>query len=64
MSVVLSGNNKKKTEYILTSLKNQFNVLADKPMVIDSKGFQQLKEAFEVADGQQIAAIRYHDRTF
>lgn len=47
--VVLSGNNKKKTEYILTSLKNQFNVLADKPMVIDSKGFQQLKEAFEVA---------------
>ena len=47
--VVLSGNNKKKTEYILTSLKNQFNVLADKPMVIDSKGFQQLKEAFDVA---------------
>lgn len=47
--VVLSGNNKKKTEYILTSLKSQFNVLADKPMVIDSKGFQQLKEAFEVA---------------
>ena len=47
--VVLSGNNKKKTEYILASLKNQFNVLADKPMVIDSKGFQQLKEAFEVA---------------
>ncbi len=47
--VVLSGNNKKKTEYILTSLKNQFHVLADKPMVIDSKGFQELKEAFEVA---------------
>ncbi len=47
--VVLSGNNNKKTEYILTSLKNQFNVLADKPMVIDSKGFQLLKEAFEVA---------------
>ncbi len=47
--VVLSGNNKKKTEYILGSLKNQFNVLADKPMVIDGKGFQQLKEAFKVA---------------
>src|SRR5688500_15200305 len=27
--VVLSGNNKKKTEYIVTSLENQFNVLAD-----------------------------------
>lgn len=47
--VVLSGNNKKKTEYIVTSLENQFNVLADKPMVIDSKGFQQLKKAFDVA---------------
>ena len=47
--VVLSGNNKKKTEYILESLQNQFNVLADKPMVIDSKGFRQLKEAFDVA---------------
>ena len=48
--VVLSGNNQKKTEYILGSLQNQLNVLADKPMVIDSKGFQQLKQAFEVAE--------------
>lgn len=47
--VVLSGNNQKKTEYILQSLQNGFNVLADKPMVIDSKGFDQLKEAFETA---------------
>ena len=52
--VVLSGNNEKKTEYILTSLKNQFNVLADKPMVIDSKGFQELKEAFEVAAANKL----------
>ncbi|HEX6225330.1 MAG TPA: putative oxidoreductase C-terminal domain-containing protein [Chryseolinea sp.] len=52
--VVLSGNNQKKTEYILTSLKNQFNVLADKPMVIDSKGFQQLKEAFKVAEANKL----------
>jgi predicted dehydrogenase len=47
--VVLSGNNQKKTDYILQSLQNGFNVLADKPMVIDSKGFDQLKEAFDVA---------------
>jgi predicted dehydrogenase len=47
--VILSGNNKKKTEYILTSLENQFNVLADKPMAIDSKGFRQLKKAFRAA---------------
>src|SRR5215216_5678088 len=32
--VVLSGNNQKKAEYILKSLQNGFNVLADKPMVI------------------------------
>jgi hypothetical protein len=47
--VVLSGNNQKKSEYILRSLENSFNVLADKPMVIDSKGFEQLKQAFDVA---------------
>ena len=47
--VVLSGNNQKKTEYILQSLQNGFNVFADKPMVIDSKGFENLKTAFDVA---------------
>ncbi|HEY1869680.1 MAG TPA: putative oxidoreductase C-terminal domain-containing protein, partial [Chitinophagaceae bacterium] len=47
--VVLSGNNEKKSEYILQSLQNGFNVLADKPMAIDSNGFQQLKQAFDVA---------------
>jgi predicted dehydrogenase len=47
--VVLSGKNEKKTEYILGSLEHQFNVLADKPMAIDSKGYKQLKQAFEVA---------------
>ena len=47
--VVLSGNNQKKTEYILNSLKNGLNVLADKPMVIDSRGFEQLKQAFDIA---------------
>ena len=48
--VVLSGNNQKKTDYILQSLQNGFNVLADKPMIIDEKGFEQLKQAFKVAD--------------
>jgi predicted dehydrogenase len=47
--VVLSGNNQKKTDYIFNSLKNGLSVFADKPMVIDSKGFELLKEAFEVA---------------
>ena len=47
--VVLSGNNQKKTDYILQSLQNGFHVFADKPMVIDTKGFEQLKEAFDIA---------------
>ncbi len=52
--VVLSGNNEKKTEYILNSLKNGLNVFADKPMVIDSKGFQELKEAYEMAKEKKV----------
>ncbi len=52
--VVLAGNNQKKTEYILESLQNGFNVLADKPMVIDAKGFEQLKQAFEVAEKNKL----------
>jgi predicted dehydrogenase len=52
--VVLSGNNQKKTEYVLKSLQNGFNVLADKPVVIDGKGFEQLKEAFETAKANKL----------
>lgn len=52
--VVLSGNNQKKTEYISKSLEAGFNVLADKPMVISSEGFEMLQGAFEMA--------KMHDR--
>lgn len=47
--VVLSGNNKKKTEYIAKSLDADYNVLADKPMVINAGDFELLKSAFETA---------------
>jgi predicted dehydrogenase len=47
--VVLSGNNQKKTDYILQSLQNGLNVFADKPMVIDAAGFEKLKQTFDVA---------------
>lgn len=47
--VVLSGNNQRKTEYILRSLEAGLNVFADKPMVINSQGFGSLKTAFKVA---------------
>ncbi|MEY4336493.1 MAG: hypothetical protein RLZZ45_1412 [Bacteroidota bacterium] len=48
--VVLVGNNRLKTDYILTSIKNGFHVFADKPMAIDSKGFQKLQTAFAEAN--------------
>jgi predicted dehydrogenase len=47
--VVLAGNNRLKTDYILRSIQAGFNVFADKPMVINEKGFNQLKQAFTVA---------------
>ncbi|HEX3166727.1 MAG TPA: putative oxidoreductase C-terminal domain-containing protein [Chitinophagaceae bacterium] len=47
--VVLSGNNAKKTEYILKALEAGFNVLADKPMAITPEDFELLKKAFDVA---------------
>lgn len=47
--VVLAGNNQLKTDYILKSVQAGFNVFSDKPMVINEKGFNQLKQAFAVA---------------
>jgi predicted dehydrogenase len=47
--VVISGNNAKKTEYILESVKAGFNVLSDKPMAITPAGFELLKQAFALA---------------
>ena len=52
--VMLSGNNELKSEYILTSLKNGFNVIADKPMAIDAKGFEKIKTSFEVAQQKKL----------
>jgi predicted dehydrogenase len=47
--VVLSGNNKKKTEYITRSIDAGLNVLADKPMIISPGDFPKLEAAFNVA---------------
>jgi predicted dehydrogenase len=48
--VMISGNNQKKTEYILASVQNGLNVLADKPMVITPEEFPMLLEAFQEAE--------------
>lgn len=47
--VVISGNNAKKTDYILKSVEAGLNVLGDKPMVISPEEFPKLEKAFQVA---------------
>ena len=47
--VVISGNNAKKTRYIMDSVSAGFNVLADKPMAITPADLDLLKKAFAVA---------------
>lgn len=47
--VVLSGNNRKKAEYITKSINAGLNVLADKPMIIIPEDFPALEVAFATA---------------
>jgi predicted dehydrogenase len=52
--VVIAGNNKFKTNYIKQSIDSGLNVLADKPMVIDTEGFNTLVQAFESAEKNKV----------
>lgn len=47
--VVMAGNNRLKTEYIKKAVDAGLNVLADKPMAINMKGFRLLEKAFAAA---------------
>jgi predicted dehydrogenase len=47
--VVISGNNKLKTEYIKKAIDAGLNVYSDKPMAINTKAFELLKQAFAQA---------------
>jgi predicted dehydrogenase len=47
--MVVSGNNAKKTEYILKTIEAGINVLADKPIVITPEEFPKLEQAFQIA---------------
>jgi len=47
--VVLSGKNRRKTEYIKASIEAGLNVFCDKPMCISPEGFEVLKQAFDEA---------------
>ncbi len=48
--MITAGNNRKKTEYIKQTVEAGINVLADKPMAINTKDFELLKEAFSIAE--------------
>ncbi len=52
--VVLSGNNRRKAEYIKASVDAGFNVFCDKPMCIDTQGFALLEQAFAAAERKNV----------
>lgn len=52
--MVTAGNNGKKTDYIKRTLSAGINVLADKPMAINSSNFETLKECFDIAGTQNV----------
>lgn len=47
--LILAGNNRNKTDYILKAVRNGINVFSDKPMAIDAEGFKKLETAFAEA---------------
>lgn len=52
--VVISGNNRKKTDYIYKALDAGFNVFADKPMAITPEAFPLLRKAFDRAAQKKV----------
>lgn len=52
--MIIAGNNQNKTEYINATVDAGIHVLADKPMAIDSEGFEVLKEAFASAEKNNV----------
>jgi len=52
--VVISGNNLRKTEYLSRAVAAAFHTLADKPMAIDTAGFEALGKAFTVAQAKGV----------
>jgi predicted dehydrogenase len=47
--VVIAGNNRCKTDYLARTVAAGMHTLADKPMAIDSAGFERLRQAFDYA---------------
>ncbi|MGL4401729.1 MAG: putative oxidoreductase C-terminal domain-containing protein [Luteolibacter sp.] len=55
--VVLAGNNRDKTRYILESVKAGLHVMADKPMAIDPAGLKMLEEAYRIAEEKKLLLL-------
>lgn len=52
--VVLAGNNRDKTEYILAAVDAGLHVLSDKPMAINQEDFFLLEEAYSNAEAKEV----------
>lgn len=52
--VVLAGNNKEKTDYILSAVDAKLNILSDKPMAINLQDFHLLNEAYNNSEIQNV----------
>lgn len=52
--VVVAGNNQKKTSYIKQSVQAGLNILSDKPMAINGTSFAMLKDAFTIAEQNNV----------
>ena len=52
--MVVAGKNSKKIDYILEAVKAGINVYADKPLVINRKGYKKLLEAFAIAEKNKV----------
>ena len=61
--MVIAGNNRKKTDYILKSVQAGLNVLADKPMAITPADFEKLQQAFAIAATNHVLLYGHHDRS-
>jgi len=55
--VVISGNNARKSHYILECVKAGLHVLSDKPMAITPEDFARLEEAFRIAGERKLVLL-------
>lgn len=55
--VVISGNNAKKSRYILECIKAGLHVLSDKPMAIDPDGLELIEEAYRIAGERKLLLL-------